>query len=80
MRISRFSWQGLRVAYFLALIAALMSCLAVTAVPMLAQSATGRVTGVVKDTSGALVVGAKVTVTNVDTMFRSSRHRNRWTL
>jgi hypothetical protein len=39
----------------------------VLTVPVLAQLPTGTILGTVKDTSGALVAGATVTVRNLDT-------------
>lgn len=52
---------------FLRLIAAMAFFLVLTGLPALAQNAQGTIVGHVTDPSGAVVVGATVTVTNVDT-------------
>src|SRR5882672_3200377 len=44
-----------------------VACLAAHASPLYAQVAAGEITGIVKDQAGAVVPGATVTVTNVDT-------------
>src|SRR6266481_1237829 len=49
----------------------LFLALLMVAVPAIAQETTGAIVGTVKDSSGSVIVGAKVTVLNADTDFQS---------
>jgi len=46
---------------------ALLLCLIVSCVPLAAQTTTGSIVGTVSDPSGAVISGATVTITNIDT-------------
>jgi carboxypeptidase family protein/TonB-dependent receptor-like protein len=52
-------------------------CTAAIAAPARAQVAAGEITGVVKDQAGAVVPGAAVTVTNIDTRLQRLSSSNR---
>jgi len=56
----------------------ILVCLALLGSAALAQKDTGSIAGAVKDTSGALVAGAKITVTDVDrgTQFTTTTNSN----
>ncbi len=69
--MNRFGPSISRVVSSFAFCAVLIACVAVFNSPAFSQSATGRVTGVVTDQTGAAVAGAKVTVTHVETQIRS---------
>ena len=51
-------------------LSALASALVVSSAPVSAQSTYGAIVGTVKDTSGAVVSGAKVTLVNTGTSFQ----------
>jgi hypothetical protein len=54
----------------------LVACLLLLAAGLAAQTATGEITGTVTDSTGAVVPGATVTVTNLTTNARRSVQTN----
>jgi hypothetical protein len=46
---------------------ALLACLVLALTPAVAQSTTQAIQGLVTDTTGAVVAGAKITITNIQT-------------
>ena len=71
-RSTRFSSTVL----FRLVLSALAIALAVSSVPATAQSTYGAIIGTVKDASGALVSGAKVTLVNTGTSFQRQATTN----
>lgn len=65
MKRDRISVRSIRNALFLASI--ILIGLGLTVLPAAAQTGAGTVSGAVRDSAGAFVSGAKVTITNTET-------------
>lgn len=57
-------------------VVAILGCFALMSPAMVAQSTTGAVVGTIRDTTGAVVPGATVTITNLNTHVRASMQSN----